>query len=248
MTKYRNCFLCGETLDKTREVLSIDGFRILTDIAPLTEGHLLIAPPCHIRSLSKLTKDQLTIVVFLKNLCKIIIKEIYKKNIIFLEHGMSSNCSVSACGIEHAHLHVVPVESNEIIFGISYTQFLIKNIPNLSQPSISILKDYADILCVHSSQKYLFTEDVNGKKTILLSDSHFPSQILRKYLCCHLEMELEYDWQIFYDEEKSYFSAQYLSCIFREKILKLFNKNLIQSEILESPKLSRRLSILSKCE
>ena len=76
------------------------------------------------------------------------IREIYKKKCIIFEHGANHEGSITACGTNHAHLHILPYEKS----------LLDQMFDNNMQWINCGIKDIADI--VQDKEYWFYAEDV----------------------------------------------------------------------------------------
>jgi diadenosine tetraphosphate (Ap4A) HIT family hydrolase len=93
-------------------LMDVADFAVISDVAPLTSGHVLIVPRRHILSCSQLTRLQLESLELLVLDVSVRLRAIYGKETASFEHGLCDRARVSSCGIDHAHLHVLPFEGD----------------------------------------------------------------------------------------------------------------------------------------
>ncbi|MFD3440897.1 TIR domain-containing protein [Streptomyces sp. NPDC058685] len=109
-TPFRGLF---ERAELPRELLAeTDGFVVVADVAPLTRGHVLIVPDEHALSMSALPTASLETLEMLRRHVTSVIREGYASEVVAFEHGMCDPAVRSSCGIDHAHLHVLPLEQS----------------------------------------------------------------------------------------------------------------------------------------
>lgn len=85
---------------------------VLSDLSPLVQGHLLIAPRKHYLSFGYAMQD---LGEHVRSLLAVLLPQ-YQKTFgpaTILEHGSSTDMLTSAC-ISHAHWHIVPVEGKAV--------------------------------------------------------------------------------------------------------------------------------------
>lgn len=97
----------------SRLLLSLGSLRLLADLSPLTEGHLLVVPTQHHLNFSQFTAARPGELSALTERLAPPYRALYG-DISYLEHGSSSDMRRSAC-INHAHLHVLPIRADELI-------------------------------------------------------------------------------------------------------------------------------------
>lgn len=102
---------------KNRICYETKNFIVVPSVSPLKIGHLLFFQKEHVTSLMKL--NEVKINELKESILKY--KNLFKDDLYFFEHGVG-NITQMACGINHAHLHILPIDkgiseniSNEIL-------------------------------------------------------------------------------------------------------------------------------------
>jgi diadenosine tetraphosphate (Ap4A) HIT family hydrolase len=172
---------------RKRQLLNSAGFRVLPSLGQLVEGHLLILPVQHYRALADLPQIQ---IARLNDLIRHVRRMLqgFHDECVFFEHGIRG-CTSGGCGIDHAHLHAVPVRAEGVL------QILIQDFGGTS------IDSYADIghdLAPESS--YLFFEDASKSRYVFPVDD-LPSQYMRK-LVAHSIGKTDWDWRASQYEQK----------------------------------------------
>ena len=201
MRRTQSCFLCGDFRKEGGIIAQLDQFQVVSDLAPLAPGHVLIAPKVHYYSFSSLEAETLSHLNQITQLVRNILIDVYRGKVVFFEHGMGGSCDLPACGVEHAHLHAISLPTEDLVFGQKLIEFF-DNFYLKEKLYYVNIKDYQDIKAVKGTS-YLFTEDVDGSKRIIFTSSQFPSQILRRYIAKYLGSPFEYNWQLFVDKDKA---------------------------------------------
>ncbi|NEQ48514.1 MAG: HIT domain-containing protein [Leptolyngbya sp. SIO3F4] len=198
----KSCFLCGDLEHHGGHIAQSKNFKVLSDIAPLQEGHLLISTIKHYYSLSDLDMNALSELSRVTDWVYHILTQVYGGTVVFFEHGMSSNCNLSACGVEHAHLHAIPLnEEKHPIFSQTLRNFLAKTI--MAEKLICVpIYDFRHLKAAQN-RNYLLLKDIDCSMKLYLSSSQFPSQLLRRYMSEYIGLPFQYNWQLFMDEEKA---------------------------------------------
>lgn len=83
-----------------------NGYFILPTIGPMVEGWSLIIPKEHGYSM-KTHYNNKSFINYTDNVIRAL-REKYQSQIIVFEHGATSYGSLTACGTNHAHLHILP--------------------------------------------------------------------------------------------------------------------------------------------
>lgn len=127
-------------------VLKNSQFYTLVSIGGFIEGWSLVIPKEHTYSMRKFYTNSLFIDIANEMLKKI--WKIYKKKCIIFEHGANHEGSITACGTNHAHLHILPYEKS----------LLDKMFDSNRQWINCGIKDIADI--VKDKEYWFYAEDV----------------------------------------------------------------------------------------
>jgi diadenosine tetraphosphate (Ap4A) HIT family hydrolase len=194
-----SCFLCGNLEHHGGRILSAQPFQIVADIAPLRKGHILISPLEHFYSFSSLSSvlfDEFT------NLLEMVIPVLVRMfggKIVIFEHGVKDTCDVPACGIDHAHMHAVPVPDDRSDFSNNALERFM-NALGITIETTSI-QEFQELRNA-KGESYLFFRDVLGQMLLITSPRPFPPQILRRYIATQLGNPYRYDWQLFYNQRE----------------------------------------------
>jgi diadenosine tetraphosphate (Ap4A) HIT family hydrolase len=106
--------------------------------------------------------------------------------VVVFEHGPAVPNTSVGCGVDHAHLHIVPT-SADLILGAS--QVLSQSIS--WRPSFSP----GDLRTAHGKgMSYLFVEQVGEQRAIVTADK-FPSQVFRRLIANHIGTPSLFDWR-----------------------------------------------------
>lgn len=118
-----DCFLCDVLMDSdsvpfrrlftrgempSEVLLATSRFIAVCDVAPLVPGHVLLMPRQHIGSIGLMSPEDCTEMDSLR----LKVAEVIRRNTglpaIAFEHGLCDSNRRSECGIDHAHLHMLP--------------------------------------------------------------------------------------------------------------------------------------------
>lgn len=160
-------------------------FIILPSLGALVNGWLLIVPKQFHLNLSYLNKEKL-------DELNLLISKIGKKfkrefgNYILFEHGPKEPCSIAGCGVDYAHMHIVPTNF-DLLKGVSTYQSLFFD--------WKYLKSFSDIPQIRlDSLDYLYFRDQKGLNYFVQSDN-IPSQLFRKVIAHYMGCPEKYDWK-----------------------------------------------------
>lgn len=166
--------------DPLRRVLySGSRFSVMPSLGQLVPGHLLIVPPQHITSMADL--EPLAIEE-LEDLCariRTILQNCYGDCIVF-EHGVRKP-GAGGCGIDHAHMHAVPVNGRRILSVL---------LQAFRGHKVDRVTDANRVLSPESS--YLYFDGNDGLRYIF-DAPYIPSQYMRRVVSDSLGNET-WDW------------------------------------------------------
>lgn len=147
------CRFC-DILEGTRKMGVIDNpilenaeFSTLVSVGGFVEGWTLVIPKKHTYSMRNFYTDSMFIDIADKMLKRI--RDVYRKKCIIFEHGANHEGSITACGTNHAHLHIIPYERSlrSMMFADDSIQWIDCR-----------LKDIAEI--VQDREYWFYAEDV----------------------------------------------------------------------------------------
>lgn len=159
-------------------------FVVLPTIGSLVSGWVLIVPKNKYVNFSKITKveqeDLLSLISTLDNFYK----SFYGSYVIF-EHGPKIVKSIVGCGVDYAHLHIVPVKIDLKSKAHKYID---------SEINWVALDELSQISEIVRDNEYLFLQDNFQKKYVCVSQ-FIGSQTFRKVIADELGISDKYDWK-----------------------------------------------------
>lgn len=161
-----DCFFCDPDSKKIFKIADLLNFYIVSDGAPLSEGHLLLIPRNHIPCFAALPKNLLDEYFESRKKITEFLTKNYGKIIIF-EHGISGQT------VKHAHLHFLPTK--KIVIPQIKTEFKTKKIKDFPA-----LKEQFE-----KNKKYLYIEEDEIGYDVLANNPEpgfFHSQVLADIL------------------------------------------------------------------
>lgn len=158
-------------------------FVVTPTIGSLVDGWVLIISKNHLISVGQLSKLHYEELQFVVREVKRILQSNYN-NVFVFEHGPFSASQTTGCGIDHLHLHVVPLKFDLFEEAQKLSSF------NWTSATLSTTKSY------YSSKKsYLYIEIPSGEGYIA-TDANIPSQFFRKVIATKLETPNDFDWKL----------------------------------------------------
>lgn len=120
-----DCCLCQEICSKSfprqyQEVYAVTSricvdsreFVALPTVSPLAAGHVLVLPKWHVNNLAALPEHSRRELVVCAESVSRRLAERFGSELYFFEHGVTD--AGQGCGIDHAHLHVLPLRAGSI--------------------------------------------------------------------------------------------------------------------------------------
>jgi ATP adenylyltransferase len=186
-----SCRLCLQSRARTANpwdeaLLESRHFRVLPSLGALVEGWLLLTPKAHVIASAMLADDVLTEMFKLKDLAARLVRDKYGQVRIF-EHGPSAAQRSVGCGVDHAHLHIVPTEVDLLT---AAAQFL----PTDARWSAASLGDCR--LASEQGLDYLYVEQPLGNG-FAYTHPGIGSQVFRKAIAASIGRPEAYDWRRF---------------------------------------------------
>ncbi len=157
-----------------------ENFIAVADVAPLTPGHTLIVYRHHDISFSKLTAPLVTELDQFRQQVAEVLSQGYSQRIVMFEHGLCNRARAGGCGIDHAHLHLVPLDRP--LSGIFRRDFEVEQLGELEAISERGGQD----------SEYLLLTDVDGVN--YMAFTHEPTrQYFRRVISALLGRDL-WNW------------------------------------------------------
>jgi len=208
----KECCICseistGEFPKELRRVYPVqrrispvsENFLAMPSVSPLAPGHVLILPKEHATGFMYLDSHLLEELLGVITRVSAIISQHFG-SVYYFEHGVRGR--ELACGINHAHLHIVPLQS-EISRRVSET--LRADYPasiSCEYPSILRERNYVG--------PYLtFGHDIDK---VEIAYGRVPSQLVRKVIAVELG-ETKWDWNELYGRNSFWQTCEVLSGI-----------------------------------
>lgn len=185
-------------------------FAVFPTLGALVEGWLLIVPKDHILCLGALSWELHSELDELRSRVSLALEACYGSVTVF-EHGPAQPCHLVGCGVDHAHLHMLPTQV-DLIEGAK------EIFPGpLKWERLSRLQETTRLY--EAGLPYLYVEQSRGTGYVT-THPNLQSQMFRKVIARHIGRPERYDWRQFPEE------ANILSTISRlEQWLSLRNQD-----------------------
>jgi ATP adenylyltransferase len=174
-----------------RPVIESDGYFAVSSIGGFVPGWTLIFPKSHRFNMSRDLRDP-AFTDFVLNVSAVVEKEYGR--CVFLEHGATKLNSLTGCGVNHAHFHIVPFSKSIEALAVEYR-------PNYVWQEIKA----AEIEDRCNGAEYLFCSDKFGAEPRgLFSILENPeSQFFRKVIALATGLDAMYDYKKYEFEDLS---------------------------------------------
>lgn len=192
MDAFSNCRFCDIVAGKYQYAeidepfMSNDDFMAVASIGALVAGWTLVIPKTHQLSMRNVYGK-----TPFRNFLGSVLPFLSSRygSLIAFEHGSNKEGSLTACGTDHAHLHLVPFSESLL--------------PELRKSGLQWIRCSAsEIGSRVGEREYLFYSDVDSKKACndpigyLHVLEHSLSQFFRRLIASHLQKTDTYDYKL----------------------------------------------------
>lgn len=162
-----------------RVLLEDEAFAAIPSLGPLAAGHSLLCPKKHIRSFAALDDALWPRFAILREEFCDALQSLYGERVHLFEHGMAREGDRTACTVEHAHMHFVPLpEGLDVASGASWMEF---------DGSLASLR------AMTGDREYVLYITPDGTSRVLIADD-VQSQFMRRLIAERLH-RAEWDWR-----------------------------------------------------
>ena len=163
-----------------RVVMASADFRVVPTLGQVVAGHLLIVPIRHLCAMADLKVMQIEELDHLCRRVRSVLTDVYGA-CVFFEHGMRDSGS-GGCGIDHAHLHAVPVAANGVL------DVLRREFGGCAIHDFAAIKE-----TINQESSYLLFEDASASRYVF-PVTELPSQYMRKLVADSIGKS-DWDWR-----------------------------------------------------
>lgn len=178
---YRNSYCDRYGQSATRVIVEDSSFRLIPTLGQIVPGHVLIVPQGHYCACADLPASQIPALELLRRRLRVALERAYG-GCVFFEHGIRGEGS-GGCGIDHAHMHAVPVAAHGVVDRLRQ---------EFTGISVDSLEDVRS--CLPENSSYLLFEDVSECQ-LVFPVRHIPSQYLRKLVAESIG-RTNWDWRM----------------------------------------------------
>jgi diadenosine tetraphosphate (Ap4A) HIT family hydrolase len=166
-------------------LIETENFAVVPSLGALVEGWLLIVPKNHYISMGALPLRLRGEADELECRVRALLIGQYEKPITMFEHGPSAANHGTGCGVDHAHLHLLPLDCDLLSLTEPFVQ---KSLPWKE----SGWEERSDAYRVGLDYLYLKTDE---RGSLLAVSEDFGSQVFRKAISSYLGVPEEFSWQ-----------------------------------------------------
>lgn len=169
-----------------------ENFVVIPTLGSLVEGWLLIVPKQEYLSLQCIDKDSLLIELeeLSQSVGKVMVNEF--GCVTMFEHGAVNPKSTVGCGVDFAHLHLVPINF-DLLQGL-------EKFENIKYEWKKVSNFKTGINTSEKGVEYLFLTDYLGNSFVTQNEK-IPSQLFRKVIAHFLNVPDKFDWKQFHEIE-----------------------------------------------
>jgi diadenosine tetraphosphate (Ap4A) HIT family hydrolase len=186
-----NCRICAEMRVKSgrqpwnEPLIETENFVVIPSLGALVEGWVLVVPKKHQISMGALPIGLRGEAEEIERKTRGVLSSRYEKPIIAFEHGPSAENHGTGCGVDHAHLHLVPLECDLLTYVRPF-------VPASVEWKACNWDDLAKAHTAGLDYLYLRPEGENG---LMAVSQDFGSQVFRKAVASFLCLDSEYSWR-----------------------------------------------------
>jgi ATP adenylyltransferase len=186
-----NCRICDEMRAKSgrqpwnEPLIETENFVVMASLGALVEGWVLVVPKKHWISMGALPIELRAEAAEIERRIRAVLSNRYGKPVIAFEHGPSAENHGTGCGVDHAHLHLVPLECDLL----SYVRPFV---PAAVEWKASKWEDLAKAYTAGLDYLYLRQEGEHG---LMAVSQDFGSQVFRKAVASFLCLDSQYSWR-----------------------------------------------------
>jgi ATP adenylyltransferase len=184
-----SCRLCGPDFSAeywNEPLFESESFIVIASLGALVEGWLLLLPRAHYICVGALPASLMDEMTDIKLTAARFIRDVYG-NVCAFEHGPHKENRTIGCGVDHAHLHLVPTS---VDLRLAVSSFL----PGEASWRTGTLADCRQAF--HESRDYLYLEQPMANGSIATHHA-FQGQLFRQAIASELGVLPQYNWRQF---------------------------------------------------
>jgi len=186
-----NCKICAEMRVKSgrqpwnEPLIETQNFVVIPSLGALVEGWVLVVPKKHQISMGALPIELRAEAEEIERQTRAVLRNRYEKPVVVFEHGPSAENHGTGCGVDHAHLHLVPIDCDLLTYVRPF-------VPTSVEWKAC---DWDDLTKAHAAGlDYLYFRP-EGQNGLMVVSQDFGSQVFRKAIASFLCLESEFSWR-----------------------------------------------------
>ena len=166
-------------------ILESDNFLVVPSLGSLVEGWTLLVPKQHYLSMGALPTAFKDEVISLQAEVESLLKAKCGGPLVVFEHGPSAVKHGTGCGVDHAHLHILPVDCDLLDLAKAFVPEGTEWLP----------AGWAERAAAYEAGlDYLFLKQ-DGVSGVIAVAEDFGSQVFRRAIATHLGKADEFSWR-----------------------------------------------------
>jgi ATP adenylyltransferase len=166
-------------------ILESENFLVVPSLGSLVAGWTLLLPKRHYLSMGALPNDLRNEAESLQSKVECLLRSQFHEPLVAFEHGPSAAKHGTGCGVDHAHLHILPIACELLALASPF-------VPYGTEWKPAGWEERA--VAYNSGLDYLFLKQDDCPGVISVA-SDFGSQVFRKAIAAHLGKPAEFNWR-----------------------------------------------------
>jgi ATP adenylyltransferase len=193
------CRFCGlAALDasahlRDRWVAHSEHFVVIPSVGALVDGWVLVVPKSHLLSLGALPEELQPELADLAATMSESLEREYGQPVTRFEHGSSAAMQAVGCGVNHAHLHLVPL-TFDVVADLA-----------LRHPDLAVVDHRGGLASAPRrtrSGSYVYVRNGSGREVLIL-DTENESQLVRRMIASRLGVPGRWNWRDYPDLDRA---------------------------------------------
>lgn len=174
-----------------RVILETNAFIVVPSLGQIVEGYCLVVAKSNVINLSEMENQEIEELKRVINLISVAIAKAYSAPLIF-EHGAIARKNEIGCGVDRAHLHLVPNYNFHDVVKIMDKQYSRVYECNTQQNWLDYKKK--------ALRPYMVISDNCGSTVEYSYGEYRESQCIRRILAMLSDKNVEWDWKKYNNE------------------------------------------------
>jgi ATP adenylyltransferase len=160
---------------------------LVPSLGALTGGHVLLCPKAHVRQSLVVALDDVAEWSAVEAAVVRVLESAFSEGVLSFEHGMSPAAQGGGCGVDHAHVHFLPIPKSLRVRLPDADWREVGDTPHSIREAVE-------------GNEYLTVRFPDGRRLVASgSPGRFESQILRKAVAKALGVPQRWNWRIWPD-------------------------------------------------